>query len=98
MAEVRFPRSRFPQQFFGAPATRARQDPPAVGALQLAEVVMARRPKTPGSDPLADLAEKTRVLEEEMAIQRDAMQKLKAMGPDPYVVRDHDVTSRRKTA
>ena len=59
---------------------------------------MARRPKTAGSDPLADLAEKIKVLEEELAIQRDAMQKLKAMGPDPYFVRDHDLTSRRKTA
>ena len=59
---------------------------------------MARRPKTACSDPLADLAEKTKVLEEELAIQRDAMQKLKAMGPDPYFVRDQDMTSRRKTA
>ena len=59
---------------------------------------MARRPKTAGSDPLADLAEKAKVLEEEMAIQRDAMQKLKAMGPDPFTVRDQDLTSRRKTA
>jgi len=59
---------------------------------------MARRPNTAGSDPLADLAEKTKVLEEELAIQRDAMQKLKAMGHDPYFVRDQDLTSRRKTA
>ena len=59
---------------------------------------MARRPKTAGSDPFADLAEKTKVLEEELAIQRDAMQKLKAMGTDPYVVRDQDLISRHKTA
>jgi hypothetical protein len=59
---------------------------------------MARRPKTAGTDPLADLAEKTKVLEEEMAIQRDAMQKLKAMGPDPSFVRDPELTSRRRTA
>ena len=59
---------------------------------------MARRSNTAGSDPLADLAEKTKVLEEELAIQRDAMQKLKALGPDPYTVRDQDLTSRRKTA
>jgi hypothetical protein len=59
---------------------------------------MARRPKMAGSDPLADLAEKTKVLEEELAIQRDAMQKLKAMGADPYFAREQDLTSRRKTA
>ena len=59
---------------------------------------MARRPKMAGSDPLAGLAEKTKVLEEEMAVQRDAMQKLKAMGPDPYVVRDQDLTAKRRTA
>jgi len=59
---------------------------------------MARRPKTAGSDPLADLAEKTKVLEQELAIQRDAMQKLKAMGRDPYFTRDQDLMSRRKTA
>ena len=43
-------------------------------------------------------AEKTKVLEEELAIQRDAMQKLKAMGADPYFAREQDLTSRRKTA
>ena len=59
---------------------------------------MARRPKTGGSDPFADLAEKAKVLEEEMALQREAMEKLKALGPDPYVVRDQDLTPRRKTA
>ena len=59
---------------------------------------MARRPKTAGSDPLADLAEKMKVLEEELALQRDAMQKLKAMGRDPYVARDSALTSSRKTA
>jgi len=59
---------------------------------------MARRPKTAGSDPLADLAEKTKVLEQELAIQRDAMQKLKAMGRDPYFTRDQDLIARRKTA
>ena len=59
---------------------------------------MARRPKTAGSDPLADLAEKTKVLEQELAIQRAAMQKLKAMGRDPYFTREQDLISRRKTA
>jgi hypothetical protein len=62
------------------------------------EALMARRPKTAGSDPFADLAEKTRVLEKELAIQRDAMQKLKAMGSDRYVVREPVLTSTRKTA
>ena len=62
------------------------------------EGLMARRPKTADSDPLADLAEKTKVLEQEMAIQRDAMQKLKALGPDPYSIRDQDLNARRKTA
>jgi len=60
--------------------------------------MMARRPRTAGSDPFADLAEKIKVLEEELALQRDAMQKLKAMGPDPYAIRDAAQTPSRKTA
>jgi len=59
---------------------------------------MARRPKSAGSDPLADLAEKSKVLEEELAMQRYAMQKLKEKGRDPYAIRDQHLTSRRKTA
>jgi hypothetical protein len=41
---------------------------------------MARRPRTAGPDPLADLAKKTDVLERELRAQRSAMERLKELG------------------
>jgi hypothetical protein len=44
------------------------------------EVSMARRPSAAPADPLADLARKVEILEREMATQRLALDRLKAMG------------------
>lgn len=45
---------------------------------------MARRRRpAPGMDSLADLAQKVKVLEREMAAQRKAMERLKQLGPEP---------------
>jgi hypothetical protein len=45
---------------------------------------MARRPRTAGPDPLADLAKKADVLERELRMQRSAMERLKEIGaPTP---------------
>ena len=51
---------------------------------------MARRRNLAPGDPLADLARKVEVLEREMATQRAALDKLKAMGTPR---RTHAVTS-----
>jgi hypothetical protein len=40
---------------------------------------MARRSRSAATDPLADLARKLEILEREMALQREAMERLKAM-------------------
>ena len=46
---------------------------------------MARRPSVggPGPDPFADLAKKIVILEREMAVQRAALERLKALGQVP---------------
>ena len=41
---------------------------------------MARRPRTPGPNPFADLAKKLEILEREMAVQQVALARLKALG------------------
>ena len=48
---------------------------------------MARRPNVagPGSDPFADLAKKIVILEQEMAVQRAAIERLKALGRVPRI-------------
>jgi hypothetical protein len=48
---------------------------------------MARRPSVggPGSDQFADLAKKTAILEREMAVQREALERLKALGQVPRI-------------
>jgi hypothetical protein len=38
------------------------------------------RPKAAGPDPFADLAKKIAILEREMAVQRTALERLKALG------------------
>jgi len=47
---------------------------------------MARRRRSaPGMDSLADLAEKVKILEREMAVQRKALERLKQMGTERRV-------------
>jgi hypothetical protein len=41
---------------------------------------MARRPRTVGTESALDLARKAEILEREMAVQRDALERLKQMG------------------
>jgi hypothetical protein len=40
---------------------------------------MARRSKSAGRDPFADLAKKVEILERELSVQRTAMERLKEM-------------------
>lgn len=59
---------------------------------------MARRPRTAGPDPFADLAKKTDILERELRTQRTAMDRLKEIGA-PLPRRSKPSTSdSRKTA
>jgi hypothetical protein len=59
---------------------------------------MARRPRTPGPDPLEDLARKTDVLERELKTQRSAMDRLKEIGaPAPRRAKPA-ISPARKTA
>jgi len=59
---------------------------------------MARRPRTAGPDPLADLAKKADVLERELRAQRSAMDRLKEIGaPAPRRLKP-PTNSTRKTA
>lgn len=48
---------------------------------------MARGPSVggPGSDLFADLPKKTAILEREMAVQREAIERLKALGQVPRI-------------
>jgi hypothetical protein len=41
---------------------------------------MARRPRTVGTESSFDLARKAEILERELAVQRDAIERLKEMG------------------
>ena len=43
---------------------------------------MTRRPKPAGLESSADLARKVEILEREMASQREALERLKQMGPE----------------
>jgi hypothetical protein len=44
---------------------------------------MARRPGMAGPGPFADLAKKSEILEQELAVQRAALERLKALGSAP---------------
>ncbi len=59
---------------------------------------MPRRPRLAGSDPLADLAKKTDILERELRTQRDAMDRLKQIGAPAPRRSTPQSTTRRKTA
>jgi hypothetical protein len=47
------------------------------------EVLMARRSRLAALDPLADLAKKMEILERELAVQREAMDRLKELSTPP---------------
>jgi len=58
---------------------------------------MARRRRTAaGMDSLEDLARKAKILERELAVQRDALDRLKRMAKDPKP--PASPTAARKTA
>ena len=61
---------------------------------------MARRRRTAaGLESLQDLARKTEILERELALQREALEKLRQMGAAPRKnVVESDPPSARKTA
>lgn len=57
---------------------------------------MARRSRTAGSDPLADLAKKADALERELRTQRVAMDRLKEIGaPIPRRAKSPATNSRK---
>jgi hypothetical protein len=60
---------------------------------------MTRRPRTaPGMESLDGLAEKVKVLEREMALQRTALERLKEMGADHRLSEQREIPPARKTA
>jgi hypothetical protein len=59
---------------------------------------MARRPRTAGPDPLADLDKKADILERELRTQRSAMDRLKQIGPPAPRRSKPPGHSTRKTA
>ena len=59
---------------------------------------MARRPRTAGPDPLADLAKKTDILERELRTQRSAMDRLKQIGAPAPRRAIPQTTTKRKSA
>ena len=60
---------------------------------------MTRRRRTaPGMDSLTGLAEKVKVLEREMALQRKALERLKQMGSERPVAAPRELHPARKTA
>jgi hypothetical protein len=60
---------------------------------------MTRRRRTaPGMDSFAELAEKVKIPEREMAVQRKAMDRLKEMGSEHRITEPRDFRIVRKTA
>lgn len=57
---------------------------------------MARRPRTVGTESALDLARKAEILEREMAVQRDALERLKQMSTSkhPDAEQEHPRTKR----
>jgi hypothetical protein len=56
---------------------------------------MVRRHAAAGMDSFEDLARKVAILERELALQRQALDKLKAMGPAPKRVPETLVPARK---
>lgn len=60
---------------------------------------MTRRRRTaPGMDSFADLAQKIKILEREMAVQRQAMDRLKELGSERRITDIREVHPASKTA
>jgi hypothetical protein len=59
---------------------------------------MARRPKLAGLESSADLARKLQILEEEMATQREALDKLKQLGLGRVSDVEHAPQRTKRTA
>lgn len=57
---------------------------------------MARRPRTVGTESALDLARKAEILEREMAVQRDAIERLKQMGASRHPEPDQGLEPRTK--
>ena len=57
---------------------------------------MARRPRTVGTESALDLARKAEILEREMAVQRDALERLKQMSTSRHPEPDQVVAPRTK--
>ena len=57
---------------------------------------MARRPRTVGTESALDLARKAEILEREMAVQRDALERLKQMSTSRHPEPDQVVATRTK--
>ena len=57
---------------------------------------MARRPRTVGTESALDLARKAEILEREMAVQRDALERLKQMSTSKPPERDRGLNARTK--
>jgi len=60
---------------------------------------MTRRRRTaPGMDSFADLAQKIKILEREMAVQRKAMDRLKELGSERRITDIREISPASKTA
>ena len=59
---------------------------------------MPRRPKPAGFESSADLARKMEILQREMASQREALERLKQMGPRPEPPRHTNVSSVKQSS
>ena len=60
---------------------------------------MTRRRRTaPGMDSFADLAQKLKILEREMAVQRKAMERLKELGSERRITDIREISPATKTA
>lgn len=59
---------------------------------------MARRPRTVGTESALDLARKAEILEREMAVQRDALERLKQMGTSRHPDADQVLPRTKRTA
>ena len=57
---------------------------------------MARRPRTVGTESALDLARKAEILEREMAVQRDALERLKQMSVSRPPERERVLNGRTK--
>ncbi len=59
---------------------------------------MTRRSRKTADDPFADLAKKIEILEQEMAVQRAAIERLKDLGSAATAFHQPAVSPVRKTA